>query len=204
MFEITKAFTGGNIEIISLTENEARLKRELRDTSEEWFYWAFCVKGAQGKTVKFDIGNDYLGPFGPAVSHDLKNWHWLNKRDSDRCFTYTFSQDEACVYFAHDMLYHPKRFSEFSAILEKENEKNALKYFAKDNLMPDVGWNKAGSPCFGSYMGEMTDSVLSITLETCYFGTEKCVFNEKNALTLGQNFAHALNKFEEKQQNSGD
>ena len=87
MFEITKDFTGGNIEVISATNNEVKLQRELRDTSDEWFYWAFCVKGAQGKTVKFDIGDDYLGPFGPAVSHDLENWQWLNKRDSDRCFT---------------------------------------------------------------------------------------------------------------------
>ena len=351
MFEISKDFTGGNIEVISANNNEVKLQRELRDTSDEWFYWAFCVKGAQGKTVKFDIGDDYLGPFGPAVSHDLENWQWLNKRDSDRCFTYTFSEDEKCVYFAHNMLYHPKRFADFakkrnlkpqtiakakngddipyvtfgtgdeyilltarhhacestgnyvlegvleelikclpnnlsvmcvpfvdydgvvngdqgknriphdhnrdygknvppiyntvkfirdfagthnikyafdfhspwhrynendtvfipmknyrqikditkfSAIFEKENEKNTLKYFVKNNMLPDIKWNNSGSSCFGSYMGEMTDSVLSFTLETCYFGTENCVFNEKNALTLGHNFARALNKFEEK------
>ena len=97
MFEISKDFTGGNIEVISISENEAVLKKELRDTGEEWFYWAFCVRGAQGKTIKFDICDNYIGPFGPAVSEDNRNWRWLNKKDSDHSFTYEFSKDENCV-----------------------------------------------------------------------------------------------------------
>ena len=113
MFEISKDFTGGNIEVISISENEAVLKKELRDTGEEWFYWAFCVRGAQGKTIKFDICDNYIGPFGPAVSEDNRNWRWLNKKDSDHSFTYEFSKDENCVYFAHSMLYHPDRFYDF-------------------------------------------------------------------------------------------
>ena len=38
MFEISKDFTGGNIEVISQSEDEALLKKELRGTGEEWFY----------------------------------------------------------------------------------------------------------------------------------------------------------------------
>lgn len=115
MFEISKDFTGGNIEVISQSEDEALLKKELRGTGEEWFYWAFCVRGAQGRTVKFDISDPYVGPFGPAVSHDGRCWKWLGQRDSKHGFTYTFSEDESCVFFAHSMLYHPDRFYDFCA-----------------------------------------------------------------------------------------
>lgn len=113
MISIHNNFIGGNIGVVSIKENEVTLKNELRDTAGEWFYWAFCVCGAQGKTVKFDITDNYIGPFGPAVSHDNRNWHWLNERNDDRSFTYTFSENEDCVYFAHHHLYHPDRFLDF-------------------------------------------------------------------------------------------
>ena len=54
-----------------------------------------------------------LGYFGPAVSHDLKEWHWLGTVEGDS-FTYTFADGENKVYFAHNMLYHPDRFLAFA------------------------------------------------------------------------------------------
>lgn len=89
------------------------LENELRDTTADWFYWAFCVEGAQGKTLTFQMQRHRLGYFGPAVSHDLVNWHWLGTVDGDS-FTYTFGEQENRVYFAHSMLYHPSRFAEFA------------------------------------------------------------------------------------------
>ncbi|MBQ9914618.1 MAG: hypothetical protein IJO50_00590, partial [Clostridia bacterium] len=74
-----------------------------------------------GKTLTFHFGQSRLGYYGPAVSHDLKTWHWLyedSARMDDDFFSYTFSEDEDRVYFAHHMLYHPPRFYEFA---EKKN-----------------------------------------------------------------------------------
>lgn len=93
--------------------NVIHLENEIRDTTHDWFYWAFCVEGAQGETLTFQFGPNRLGYFGPAVSHDLKKWHWLDSVDGDS-FTYTFGENEDKVYFAHNMLYHPKRFLEFA------------------------------------------------------------------------------------------
>ena len=110
---IHQNFVGGNIVIKEQTLNTFVLENELRDTTEDWFYWAFCVENAENKTLTFKFQNNRLGYFGPAVSHDLENWHWLESYDGNS-FTYHFGENESKVYFAHSMLYHPDRFSAFA------------------------------------------------------------------------------------------
>ncbi len=109
---IHQDFTGGNIRVVRQEGHRIWLENELRDTVGDWFYWAFCVEGAMGQTLTFYFGEKRLGYFGPAVSHDLVNWEWLESRDGNS-FTYTFSAKEERVYFAHHMLYHPDRFERF-------------------------------------------------------------------------------------------
>ena len=106
---ISKDFTGGNIEVVSISEHEVVLKNERRDSADDWFYWAFCVEGAEGKTVRFRFDQkNRIGHFGAAVSTDLIHWRW-SENDQDESFTYTFGEAETRVYFAHDMLYHTSR-----------------------------------------------------------------------------------------------
>lgn len=111
---IHQNFTGGNIRIEKQEGNTFYLNNQLRDTTEDWFYWAFCIEAAGGKTVTFKFPPVRLGYYGPAVSHDLKKWDWLGKGDDENSFTYTFGENENKVYFAHSMLYHPDRFYEFA------------------------------------------------------------------------------------------
>lgn len=89
-----------------------------------------------------------------------------------------------------------KEMDKFGEILERNNAKNTLKYYAKDKAVPNNGWNSSDLPCFGTYMGRMTESVIAFSLETCYFGTEKSQFTESGALTLGRNFAKSINDFD--------
>ena len=105
---IHKQFTAGNIRVVSEEGDTVFLENELRDTEGDWFYWAFCVEEAAGRTVTFRFGPTRLGPFGPAVSRDLVHWQWLDQADGDS-FTYTFC-DDAPVYFAHNMVYPVSRF----------------------------------------------------------------------------------------------
>jgi len=107
---IHQKFTGGNIRIEKMEGNTVYLNNELRDTYKDWFYWAFCIEGAQGETVKFVFPERRIGYYGPAVSHDLEKWEWLGKGKEKDSFEYTFKKDENKVYFAHSMLYHPERF----------------------------------------------------------------------------------------------
>ncbi|MGN1122587.1 MAG: hypothetical protein ACI4RV_09495, partial [Eubacteriales bacterium] len=111
---IHQNFTGGNIRVEKNEGNVFSLNNELRDTPQDWFYWAFCAEGAGGQTLTFQFPSIRLGPLGPAVSHDLKTWAWLGKGEDANAFTYTFKADEDKVYFAHSMLYHPERFYEFA------------------------------------------------------------------------------------------
>lgn len=110
--KIHKEFIGGNITVVRIDGKDVYLENELRDTTVDWFYWAFCVEGAEGKTLTFHFQNNRLGYWGPAISHDLMEWRWLNQV-GDNEFTYTFQKDEKKVYFAHNMLYLPDRFVNF-------------------------------------------------------------------------------------------
>lgn len=110
---IHKDFIGGNILVKETDGNTVVLENELRDTMENWFYWAFCVEDAENETITFKFQQNRLGYFGPAVSYDLVNWHWLDGKDGDS-FTYHFNENESKVYFAHSMLYHPDRFLSFA------------------------------------------------------------------------------------------
>ena len=111
---IHKDFPGGNIHVVEQTGSEVILENELRDTTGDWFYWAFCVENAENTEVTFRFLVDIrVGHWGPAVSHDLKTWHWLDSVDGES-FTYRFAAGENRVYFAHHMLYHPERFFAFA------------------------------------------------------------------------------------------
>ncbi len=100
--------------MVEQTESDVYLENQLRDTTTDWFYWAFCVEGAQGREVTFHFNQSpRMGYWGPAFSHDLRSWHWLNSADGES-FSYWFKKDESKVYFAHHMLYGPERFFDFA------------------------------------------------------------------------------------------
>ncbi|MGI6653919.1 MAG: M14-type cytosolic carboxypeptidase [Christensenellales bacterium] len=116
-------FTGGNIRVLEIKGTNIYIQNEIRDTTEDWFYWAFCVEDAQNKTLTFHFDKKWLGYYGPAISHDLYNWQWLDAEDTtiaSDTFSYTFGPEENCVYFAHNMLYHPVHFENYCEELHLE------------------------------------------------------------------------------------
>lgn len=107
-------FLGGNIVVKEQTGQAVYLENDLRGTEGDWFYWAFCVEGAAGQTLHFQLQPNRVGYYGPAVSHDLSTWHWLMDKTGENAFSYTFGEEENRVYFAHHVLYHPARFFAFA------------------------------------------------------------------------------------------
>ena len=109
---INTEFEGGNIEVLSINSDTVRIAVQLRDTVEDWFYWAFRVCGAQGRTVTFDFTDKaYVGYYGAAVSRGNADWHWSNTaNEAFTQFKYAFGADEDVVYFCHDMRYGTRRF----------------------------------------------------------------------------------------------
>ena len=116
--KIHSDFPGGNIVFDRTDGNIVYVERDIRDTEDDWFYWAFCVEDTAelaGRTVTFLFpSRSRVGRFGAAVSHDRVHWHWSESGTDDR-FTYTFSEGEERVYFAHHMLYDTARFDALCA-----------------------------------------------------------------------------------------
>jgi hypothetical protein len=74
-------FPGGNVIVEKIEGDTVFVRQDLRDTSGNWFYWCFRVRGAQGRTLTFQFTNgNVIGVRGPAVSLDRGGtWSWLGQ-----------------------------------------------------------------------------------------------------------------------------
>ncbi len=110
----------GNIIVESVTDDVVKVRQDMRD-SNNWFYWAFRVRGAEGRTVRFDFTNPYAkGPVscrGPAVTRDKgETWSYAAEgRSSTSNFVYTFAADEKETWFYHTFQYLPSHWEAFLA-----------------------------------------------------------------------------------------
>jgi hypothetical protein len=84
---------GGNIIVVAIDGRNCVLRKDLRDTAGQWFYWKFRARFDEAGDYHFQIGEGpSIGPRGPAVSCDAGlNWEFLG-RD---CVVY---QTESFVY----------------------------------------------------------------------------------------------------------
>lgn len=102
---IDSDFPGGNIVVESLEGSTARLRPDLRDSSTDWFYWYFRVRGAEGRTLNFIFDESHLGARGPAISVDSGvTWNWLGSAEGG-AFAYSFPLEVAEVRFSVGMPY---------------------------------------------------------------------------------------------------
>lgn len=53
-FTVDADLPAGNIIVDGIVGDAVKVRKDLRD-SNMWFYWAFRVRGAAGRTVKFDF-----------------------------------------------------------------------------------------------------------------------------------------------------
>ena len=108
----------GNVIVDGIEGETVRLRQDMRD-SKNWFYWAFRVTGAEGKTVKFVFTDPYAGgPVscrGPVVTHDGgKTWSYpLDGKTKDNEFTYAFAADETETWFYQTFQYFPWQWEDF-------------------------------------------------------------------------------------------
>jgi hypothetical protein len=109
-------FPAGNIIVEGVDGDTVRLRPDLRDTEGNWFYWAFRVREAQGRTLSFIFTRQApVGARGAAVSLDEGlTWTWLGRANAtnDR-FTYTFGTDARSVRFSFGMPYTAEHLERF-------------------------------------------------------------------------------------------
>lgn len=107
----------GNIVCERVLGNQVFVRQERRDSTAWWFYWAFRVRGAEGRALTFNFTDGGpVGTRGPAVSADQGlTWRWLNKDFTKKSFSYTFAPDESEVWFAFGMVYTQREWDRFMA-----------------------------------------------------------------------------------------
>lgn len=94
----------GNVIVDGVIGDTVSLRQDLRD-SGQWFYWAFRVRGATGRTVHFDFTNKAkdgpVGVRGPVVSTDGGRTfsYPLDGNSRTDGFDYTFGTDENETFF---------------------------------------------------------------------------------------------------------
>lgn len=117
--EITADFPGGNIRVSKIDGDRILLGPDLRDTTTDWFYWYFAVRGAAGRTLEFVFEPRHVGVRGPAVSVDGgANWKWLGADAvKEGAFSYTFPSEADDIRFSVGMPYLQADWKRFVASL---------------------------------------------------------------------------------------
>lgn len=116
---IDSQIPAGNIVFERAEGDQIYLHQERRGTSEWWFYWAFRVRGAEGRTLTFHFTDgEPVGARGAAVSVDKGlTWTWQNRDFTKNTFTYTFDPAGSEVWFSFGMAYTQRDWERFLAPL---------------------------------------------------------------------------------------
>ena len=147
---ITKDFPGGNIHLGSVQGNTVHLRPELRDTTTDWFYWYFAVRGAGSRTLTFILEPKYVGVRGPGVSTDGGGtWQWLGAESSSAgTFSYAFAEDIPEVRFSVAMPYVRSDWESFLQALPlgAESRTESLAQTARGRDVPLLLMGKQNAP----------------------------------------------------------
>lgn len=130
----------GNIVFEKIVNDTVYVYQDLRGAEKDWFYWAFRVRGAQGRKLTFVFTkSDVVGRRGPVVSLDKgKTYDYLaSKGAGKRIFTYTFPEEASEVWFYECFPYTPKMWDSFMKTSGKgKYEKEVLCKSRKGRKVP--------------------------------------------------------------------
>lgn len=119
MLSIDSNFPGGNIKVFESRGDAFNVAPDLRDTNCSWFYWAFRVRGAAGRTLAFRFVSDNpVGVRGPAISTDgRRSWRWTTEAFDTTSFIVSIPRDCDEIYLALAPLYTQENWDRFIATL---------------------------------------------------------------------------------------
>lgn len=107
----------GNIVCERVEGDHVYVRQERRGSTAWWFYWAFRVRGAEGRTLTVHfVDGEPVGTRGPAVSADGGlSWRWADTNFTTRSFSYAFAPEAHEVRFAFGMVYTQRDWERFLA-----------------------------------------------------------------------------------------
>ena len=151
-FTVDKNVPAGNIALDKIDGNTVLVHQELRDTSSPWFYWAFRVKGAQGRKLDFRFTQSVaVGTRGPCISLDKGNtWSYAAEKGATRnTFSYTFPSDAEEVWFYQTIPYMQTDWEAFV----KRHEADRGKVFETGVLCASRKGRNVEKAVFGNLSG---------------------------------------------------
>ena len=151
-FTVDKNVPAGNIALDKIDGNTVLVHQELRDTPSPWFYWAFRVKGAQGRKLDFRFTQSVaVGTRGPCISLDKGNtWSYAAEKGATRnTFSYTFPSDAEEVWFYQTIPYMQTDWEAFV----KRHEADRGKVFETGVLCASRKGRNVEKAVFGNLSG---------------------------------------------------
>ena len=160
----------GNVVCEGVEGDVVRVRQDLRDTKGPWFYWAFRVTGAAGRTLRFEFtdkttGGGPVGVRGPVVTTDCgKSYSYpLDGKTKTDSFAWTFAPDQDEVWFYECHPYLPEDWRAFldahAADLGKVFETGVLCLTKKGREVPNAR--------FGCLRGEPKYRILMTSRHHC-------------------------------------
>jgi len=125
-FTVDTEMPAGCAFVDSVNGDVVTLRKDLRD-SHDWIYWAFRVKGAEGRTLRFRFPKGCaIGSRGAACSTDRgASWFWTDSvmpdprqaktgdHASDQEFTWRFAAGQGEVWFSQTIPYGEREWKDF-------------------------------------------------------------------------------------------
>ncbi len=116
---------GGNVIVKGIRGDTVEIAPDLRDTEGFWFYWQFRVRGAAGRTLRFEFSDQRaIGVRGPAVSTDGgRTWRWQQEAfPTAKHFEHHFDEQAAETRLA---MTFPYLAADLDAFLHGHEERKA-------------------------------------------------------------------------------
>lgn len=119
MLRIDCKFPGGNIKVHDILGDTVYISPDLRGSDVPWFYWAFRVTGAEGRTLVFRFLSGFPVPLsGPVVSEDgMVSWRHGTEAWDEGAFRIRFRPDVVETYVAFAPVYTQSNWERFVARL---------------------------------------------------------------------------------------
>lgn len=90
-----------------------------------------------------------------------------------------------------------ERFDRFCRLFEEMSGGEAMEYRMANDIYPNTGWNKDGTPTFSTFFNTRPECRLALTLEVTHYGTEDNRVTAQRLINTGAVFCNALRRFSE-------
>ena len=156
------------------------------------------VCGDQGKNrAPYDHNRDYTdSPIYPETAAIMS----LAKRENaffaiDFHSPWHLGKQNDYVFIVRKYDEKKPLFDRFGALLEKYCAEDGMKYFVRDDMMPNTSWNIDSTPTAATFFSSLPSCHLAFSLETTYFGTEDNKVSAEKLDTEGRAVCRALGEY---------